>query len=167
MSKSTSARARRLLASLAAAALVLTGSVAFRVAAAPAAAADAPSRSSARLQNELGCPGDWQPECAATELAPTDTAGVYAAEFERAAGSYEYKVAVDDAWDESYGLNGGGDNIPLTVAGPATLRFVFDDNTQARRRSRSSRCAAATPPTTTRSSRRPRASRAATSSSTS
>ena len=45
------------------------------------------------------------------------------------AGSYEYKVAVNDAWDESYGLNGGGDNIPLTVAGPSTLRFVFDDTT--------------------------------------
>ena len=40
------------------------------------------------------------------------------------AGTYEYKVAVDDAWDESYGLNGGGDNIPLTVAGrhPGAVR---------------------------------------------
>ena len=29
------------------------------------------------LQSELGCPGDWQPECAATELAPTGTDGVF------------------------------------------------------------------------------------------
>ena len=35
--------------------------------------------------------------------------------------------AVNDTWDESYGLNGGGDDIPLTIAGPATLRFLFDD----------------------------------------
>ncbi len=45
------------------------------------------------------------------------------------AGTYEYKVAVNDTWDESYGLDGGGDDIPLTIAGPATLRFVFDDTT--------------------------------------
>ena len=81
------------------------------------------------LQSELGCPGDWQPDCDATDLAPTGDAGVYAAEFEVPAGSWEYKVAVNDAWDESYGLNGGGDNIPLTSAGPSTLRFLFDDNT--------------------------------------
>ena len=47
----------------------------------------------------------------------TDTAGVYAAEFTVPAGSWEYKVAVNDSWDEAYGLNGGGDNIPLTVGG--------------------------------------------------
>ena len=35
---------------------------------------------------------------------------------------------MNDAWDESYGLNGGGDNIPLTVAGDTPVRVVFDDN---------------------------------------
>ena len=55
---------------------------------------------------------------------------MYAAEFTVPAGDYNYKVAVNKAWDESYGLNGGGDDIPLTIAGPATLRFVFDDNTK-------------------------------------
>ncbi|MCK6079191.1 pullulanase-type alpha-1,6-glucosidase [Microbacterium sp. EYE_5] len=79
------------------------------------------------LQSELGCSGDWQPDCTATELAPTSTPDVYAAEFEIPAGSFEYKVAVDDSWDEAYGLDGGGDNIPLTVAGPTTVRVIFDD----------------------------------------
>ena len=79
------------------------------------------------LQSELGCSADWQPDCTVTELAPTSTPDVYAAEFEIPAGSFEYKVAVDDAWDEAYGLDGGGDNIPLTVAGPSTVRVVFDD----------------------------------------
>ncbi|MCC2031694.1 pullulanase-type alpha-1,6-glucosidase [Microbacterium allomyrinae] len=125
-SKPSSARVRRIAASIAAAALILTGGV---VATAPAAAVDRTFAIVGNLQSELGCSADWQPECAATELAPTDTAGVYAAEFEVPAGTYEYKVAVNDGWDESYGLNGGGDNIPLTVAGPSTLRFVFDDTT--------------------------------------
>ena len=124
MSKSTSARARIVTASLTAAALVLTGGV---VAIAPAAAAERTFALVGSLQSELGCSDDWQPACAATELAPTGTASIYAAEFEVPAGSYDYKVAVNDAWDESYGLNGGGDNIPLSVAGPSTLRFVFDD----------------------------------------
>lgn len=125
MSKPTSARVRRSVAVLASAALVLTGGL---IAVAPAAAADRTFALVGSLQSELGCSADWQPECAATELTATGTAGVYEAEFEVPAGSYEYKVAVDDAWTESYGLNGGGDNIPLTIAGPASLTFVFDDN---------------------------------------
>ena len=79
------------------------------------------------LQSELGCSEDWQPACEATHLLPTDTPGVYAADFTVPAGSYEYKVAANDAWDASWGLNGGGDNIPLTVAGDTDVRVVFDD----------------------------------------
>ncbi|MBM7503255.1 pullulanase-type alpha-1,6-glucosidase [Agromyces aurantiacus] len=79
------------------------------------------------LQSELGCSEDWQPACEATHLLPTDTAGVYAAEFTVPAGSWEYKVAANDSWDASWGLNGGGDNIPLTVAGDTRVRVVFDD----------------------------------------
>ncbi len=124
MSKTTTAR-RRVLASLTAAALVLAGSVSAL--AAPAAAADRTFALVGSLQSELGCPDDWQPACAATALAPTAQDGLYAAEFEVPAGSYEYKVAVNGSWDESYGLDGGGDNIPLTVGGPSTLRFTFDD----------------------------------------
>ena len=86
------------------------------------------------LQSELGCTdlganagGDWEPACAATDLAATDTPGVYAADFTIPAGSYSYKVAVNDSWAESYGLNGGGSDIPLTVAGDTPVRVVFDD----------------------------------------
>ena len=79
------------------------------------------------LQSELGCPADWDPACAATELTATGTPGVYAADFTIPAGTWEYKVAVNDTWDEAYGLNGGGDNIPLTVAGDTPVRVVFDD----------------------------------------
>ena len=131
MSKSTHARARRVIASLVSAALVLAGSIAVpALAAAPASAAERTFTLVGSLQNELGCVDDWKPDCPQTALVSTDTEGVYAAEFEVPAGSFDYKVAVNNAWDESYGLNGGGDDIPLTIAGPATLRFVFDDNTK-------------------------------------
>ena len=78
------------------------------------------------LQSELGCPGDWQPDCAATELTPSGD-GTWAAEFDVPAGSWEYKVAYDDAWTESYGREGGADNAPLTIAGTTRLRFTFDE----------------------------------------
>ncbi|HEX7805352.1 MAG TPA: pullulanase-type alpha-1,6-glucosidase [Cellulomonas sp.] len=81
------------------------------------------------LQDELGCAGDWQPDCAQTALAPTATPGQYAAEWTLPAGSFEYKVAVNGTWDEAYGANGGADNIPLVLAGPAKVRFTFDDTT--------------------------------------
>ncbi|WP_245866566.1 pullulanase-type alpha-1,6-glucosidase [Serinibacter salmoneus] len=81
------------------------------------------------LQTELGCESDWAPDCEATLLTPTGTEGVYTLEGELPAGSYEYKIAIDGAWDEAYGLDGGGDNIPLTIGGDATLRFSYDDTT--------------------------------------
>ena len=55
------------------------------------------------LQDELGCPGDWQPECAATELIEED--GIWQYSFALPAGDWEYKAALNDSWDESYGAN--------------------------------------------------------------
>lgn len=124
-------RGRRLIAALAGLALVLSGAVASVTPAVasvtPAVATDRTFAVVGDLQSELGCPGDWQPDCAQSELEPTATPGLYASEFDVPAGTWHYKVAVDDAWDEAYGLNGGADDIPLTIAGPARLRFVFDD----------------------------------------
>ncbi|MCV2395450.1 pullulanase-type alpha-1,6-glucosidase [Actinotalea sp. M2MS4P-6] len=92
----------------------------------PAAAAATSVALVGDLQSELGCPGDWQPDCAATELAPTGD-GTWAADFTVPAGTWEYKVAFDDAWDESYGREGGSSNAPLTLAGDTPLRFTFDE----------------------------------------
>ncbi|WP_307861045.1 pullulanase-type alpha-1,6-glucosidase [Microbacterium sp. SD291] len=122
MSKTTASRRTALLAVTA---LIASGLAAAAVA--PASAADRTAALVGSLQSELGCAADWAPDCAETELVPTGAAGVYSAEFEVPAGSYEYKVALNDTWDEAYGLDGGGDNIPLTIAGPSTLRFTFDD----------------------------------------
>lgn len=74
------------------------------------------------------CPADWDPSCTSLDLQPTDVPGRYALDVTLPAGSYQYKVAIDHAWDESYG-GAGGANLPLALAGPATLRFSYDDTT--------------------------------------
>ena len=68
------------------------------------------------LQSELGCPGDWQPECAATHL--TCAATTSGRDESLPAGSFEYKAALKDSWDENYGRNAqaNGANIPLDLA---------------------------------------------------
>jgi len=92
----------------------------------PARAAEMTVALVGSLQSELGCPGDWQPECAATELIPVGD-GTWSAEFTVPAGTWEYKVALNDTWDEAYGREGGGDNAPLTIAGDTLLRVTFDE----------------------------------------
>ncbi|TFC16290.1 pullulanase-type alpha-1,6-glucosidase [Cryobacterium algoritolerans] len=115
--------ARRILATIGSGAIIVSGLVFAPIAAVAAAPTVALVGS---LQSELGCAEDWQPGCAATGLAPTGTDGVWAAEFTLPAGSYDYKVALNGTWDVAYGLDGGADNIPLTIAGESTLRFTFD-----------------------------------------
>ena len=41
------------------------------------------------LQSELGCPGDWDPGCAATHLTYDASDDVWQAEFSLPASSYE------------------------------------------------------------------------------
>jgi pullulanase-type alpha-1,6-glucosidase len=83
------------------------------------------------LGSEMGCPGDWQPDCGQAQLTldPRDQIWkrTYAA---LPAGAYEYKVAIDRSWDENYGLGAvrGGANIPVALdGGPVT--FYYDHAT--------------------------------------
>lgn len=78
------------------------------------------------FQHLLGCSGDWDPTCTSTDLTPTD--GVFVGAFSIPQGSYEYKAALNHSWDESYGRNGGGDNIALAAPG-GTVQFAFDPAT--------------------------------------
>ena len=83
------------------------------------------------LQSELGCPGDWQPECAQTRLQPVaGSPGVFRGTFDVPAGPFEYKVALNGSWDENYGAGGapGGSNIPLEAPG-GPLTFTYDHAT--------------------------------------
>src|SRR5690606_29175422 len=111
-------------------ALTLAATAGLAAVAAPLAVA-AQDRTAAlvgSLQDELGCAADWDPACAETELVAQGD-GTFTADLEIPAGTYEYKVALDDAWDESYGRDGGPDNAPLHLAGPATVRVTYDDTT--------------------------------------
>jgi pullulanase-type alpha-1,6-glucosidase len=81
------------------------------------------------LQSELGCPGDWQPECAQTRLQQISP-GVFRGTFDVPAGRFEYKVALNNSWDENYGAGGvpGGANIPLEAPG-GPITFTYDHTT--------------------------------------
>jgi hypothetical protein len=99
-------------------ALVLTGAVVPLTGATTARAAERTATLVGSLQDELGCPGDWQPDCTATDLALEPGTTTYSAQFDVPAGSYELKVAINHTWDESYGQDGGSANLPLVLERP-------------------------------------------------
>ena len=110
--------------------LLGTGLVATGTAFAPQASAATHSVVLAgTFQDELGCAEDWQADCTATALAPTETAGTYAAALELPAGDHELKVVLDEDWDTSYGVGGGAENYQLRLAGATTLQLTFDETT--------------------------------------
>ncbi|NJL29082.1 MAG: hypothetical protein HC897_14960 [Thermoanaerobaculia bacterium] len=98
-------------------------------------ASDTPDPSSVTvagsLQSELGCPGDWQPDCAATHLVFDAEDAVWQAIFNVPAGSYEYKAPLNDSWAENYGLGAARDgaNIPLDLGAATDVKFYYDHET--------------------------------------
>ena len=95
----------------------------------PAQAATTSVTIAGSLQSELGCPGDWQPECAATHLTYDSADDVWQGVFSVPAGSWEYKAALNNTWDENYGAGAqaNGPNIPLSLAVASSVKFYFDD----------------------------------------
>jgi alpha-amylase len=84
------------------------------------------------LQSELGCPGDWQPDCAATHLTFDTGDGQWHHTFALPAGNYEWKVAINNSWDVNYGAGGaaGGSNLALSVpAGGGSYVFTWNQVT--------------------------------------
>jgi glycosidase/fibronectin type 3 domain-containing protein len=80
------------------------------------------------LQSELGCPGDWQPDCAATHLTYDASDDVWQGTFTVPAGNWEYKAPLNDSWDENYGLHAlrDGPNIPLNLSAQTAVKFYYD-----------------------------------------
>ena len=69
------------------------------------------------------------PDCAASHLTFTATnGGLWEGTFQIPAGTYEYKVAIDDWWEVNYGAGGaaGGSNIPLSLPTTTSVTFVWD-----------------------------------------
>ena len=84
------------------------------------------------LQSEIGCPGDWQADCAASHLTYDAGDGVWQGEFALPAGSFEYKAPLNDAWAENYGQGGisNGANVALNLGGASTsVKFFYDHAT--------------------------------------
>ncbi len=85
------------------------------------------------FQDEIGCPGDWQPDCLRTLLQDPDGDGTYTyTTADIPAGDYEAKVAVDGSWAVNYGEDGapGGANIQFSVPADKTETvFNFDSTT--------------------------------------
>jgi len=89
------------------------------------------------FQSELGCPGDWQPDCFRSWLEDPAGSGLYS--FSTTAippGDYEAKVAIDGSWDENYGADGvrNGPNIGFTVPSAGTeVAFQYNPATHVLR----------------------------------
>lgn len=83
------------------------------------------------LQSELGCPGDWDPACATTHLVYDAVDDVWQGTFSVPGGSWEYKAALNNSWDENYGAHAapGGANIPLNLGGDTSVKFYYDHKT--------------------------------------
>ena len=81
------------------------------------------------FQSELGCPGDWQPDCLRSWLQDPDGDDIYSfSTTSIPAGSYEGKVALNESWDVNYGQGGvqDGANIAFTVPVNGTVTFSYD-----------------------------------------
>jgi len=83
------------------------------------------------FQSELGCPGDWQPDCLRSWLQDIDGDGTYSfSTTSIPAGSYEGKVTINESWDLNYGEGGAqnGSNIPFNVPANSQVTFNYDSN---------------------------------------
>jgi glycosidase len=80
------------------------------------------------LNTEMGCAADWMPDCAAAHLTLDTGDGLWKGSFAIPAGTWQYKIAINDSWDVNYGAGGvpNGGNISLTLAAPTTVAFVYD-----------------------------------------
>ncbi|MEO5964623.1 MAG: alpha-amylase, partial [Candidatus Limnocylindrales bacterium] len=134
--RTLSARSRRSLLTsrivTALGAATLMGAILPAAGASPALASHTPTPASVTiagsLQSEIGCSGDWQPDCAASRLAFDASDDVWQGAFDLPAGSYEYKAPLNGSWDENYGIHAvpGGDNIPLGLGAQRTVKFFYD-----------------------------------------
>lgn len=78
------------------------------------------------LNDEMGCPGDWQPGCTSAFMALDPADSIWKLTADLPAGRYEFKAAINGSWDENYGQGGArnGTNIVLNHdGGQVTFRY--------------------------------------------
>ena len=83
------------------------------------------------LQSELGCGSDWDPACAHTHLGFDSDDQVWQSTFTVPAGSWGYKAALNNSWDENYGANAtqDGPDIALNLSSPTDVKFYYSHQT--------------------------------------
>ena len=83
------------------------------------------------FRHELGCSGDWQPDCLASMLTLEESDLVWQSTFTVPAGNWSYKAALNGSWDENYGANAtaNGSNIGLSLAQATDVKFFYDNAT--------------------------------------
>ena len=83
------------------------------------------------FQSELGCPGDWQPDCPLTGLAFYPASNLWKGDFTLPAGNWQFKVTLDGSWAENYGEGGvlNGPNIELNLSAASKVSFVYNPET--------------------------------------
>jgi pullulanase-type alpha-1,6-glucosidase len=79
---------------------------------------------------EMGCPGDWQPDCDQAQLTLDAKDLIWKGTYTLPAGDFAYKAAINKSWDENYGAGAAknGANIPYTSTG-APVSFYYDHGT--------------------------------------
>src|SRR5688572_14780851 len=88
-------------------------------------------------QDELGCSGEWQPDCEDTMLTYDEEDDVWQGVYEIQPGNDadqmgpRYKAVLNGSWTENYGQNAapGGSDIPLVVEEPTQVKFYYDHKT--------------------------------------
>lgn len=79
------------------------------------------------LQSEAGCAGDWDPSCAASAMAFDAADQAWQKTLNLPAGSYNYKVATNASFAETYPP--GLADVPLNLASARAVRFYYDHQT--------------------------------------
>jgi pullulanase len=80
------------------------------------------------FQSEVGCASDNDPACAKTMLGYFSDDDVWQGSVDVPAGTWRFKVAVDQSLSQTYGGPGGAD-IVLNQAAAGPVKFYFDANT--------------------------------------
>ncbi|WP_369345532.1 alpha-amylase family glycosyl hydrolase [Demequina aurantiaca] len=83
------------------------------------------------VNTAMGCGEDWAPWCDQAQMTLDADAATWSITVDLPAGDYEYKIAIDRAWDENYGVDGvpDGANIPLSLSADSTVTFTYDNET--------------------------------------
>jgi hypothetical protein len=77
------------------------------------------------FNSQVGCGGDWSPDCLRTLMSDVDGDGVFTFTSSTIpAGDYFFKVATNESWSNpNYGVGGGSADVPFSVPGAGFVTF--------------------------------------------